>query len=448
MAPSLDPHVVPVVAGLRRSLGVFSALASVAAAGWVVVAVALHGFTALDPAPYLPWSELPFPRETVELALPCLLALPLFLVANGQARSGRLLRGGRWLAWGLFVVALAKVMPRGVLSPGWFLQPLLVVLTAVGFGVVPGLAMALVAAIALATCAQFQEVAFSSFSSRAYALPVVAILLAGGLLGAMLHRALLSLFELEVAQRDRIEETLRALRQRERLLRHAMRVATIGEMTAMAVHQLRNKFQVVNGHVALGMRADPEEKDRRLEQIRLALESSSNALEQLLAMAHPGEGSAQTVSLTEECRSFVERVRSILPAAIALETDLPESPLFVHLVPEELDHALSNLVINAKQAMRQGTIRIGVQADGSEAVLTVADDGPGIDPEILPRIFTPFVTSKPKGQGTGLGLVGVDRFMRASGGHVSVVSEPGRGVTFTLRFPSVASATHELGSVG
>jgi signal transduction histidine kinase len=104
-------------------------------------------------------------------------------------------------------------------------------------------------------------------------------------------------------------------------------------------------------------------------------------------------------------------------------------------VPEELDHALSNLVINAKQAMRQGHIRITVQVDGTDAVVTVADDGPGIDPEILPRLFTPFATTKPKGEGTGLGLVGVDRFMRASGGSVSVTSEPGHGAAFTLIFP-------------
>ncbi len=448
MAPSLDPHVVPVVAGLRRSLGVFSVVASVAAAGWAIVAVGWHGLSALDPTDYLPWSDRAFPREPVELALPSLMALPLFLVALGHTRAGRLLRGGRWLAWGLFVLALAKVLPRGVLSPGWFLQPLLVVLTAVGFGVIPGLAMALVAAVSLATCAHFQEVAMTSFSSRAYALPVVAILLAGGLLGAMLHRAMLGLFELEITQRDRIEETLRALRQRERLLRHAMRVATIGEMTAMAVHQLRNKFQVVNGHVALGMQADSEEKDRRLEQIRQALQSAGNALEQLLAMAHPGEGLAQTVSLTEECREFAERVRAILPAAIVLETDLPAEPVFVHLVPEELEHALSNLVINAKQAMRRGTVTIRLRADGDAATLAVTDEGPGIDPEILPRLFTPFVTSKPKGQGTGLGLVGVDRFMRASGGHVSVQSEPGQGATFTLVFPSVAGAVQGLTSAG
>lgn len=71
-------------------------------------------------------------------------------------------------------------------------------------------------------------------------------------------------------------------------------------------------------------------------------------------------------------------------------------------------------------------------------MVTVADDGPGIAEQVRARLFMPFVTTKPRGSGTGLGLVAVDRFMRASGGHIDVDTEPGRGTAFHLVFPRVS----------
>ena len=116
------------------------------------------------------------------------------------------------------------------------------------------------------------------------------------------------------------------------------------------------------------------------------------------------------------------------------------------LVPEELSDALLNLVLNAKQAMRQGTIRIEACARGDEtAVVTVADDGPGIAEQVRTRLFTPFVTTKPRGTGTGLGLVAVDRFVRTSGGHIDVDTEPGRGTAFHLVFPRASDPQVRVG---
>jgi signal transduction histidine kinase len=131
-------------------------------------------------------------------------------------------------------------------------------------------------------------------------------------------------------------------------------------------------------------------------------------------------------------------VRPLLPPSIRLETEVAAGALPVSLVPEELGDALLNLVLNAKQAMRQGTIRIEACARGdSSAVVTVADDGPGIADQVRSRLFTPFATTKPRGAGTGLGLVAVDRFVRTSGGHIDVDTEPGRGTAFHLVFPRV-----------
>ncbi len=422
---------------MQRSFRVVTAGAAIGAAVWPLAALTVHGLSAFDAAPYLPWTQSEFPRHPVALVIPCLFALPFILLALSHARAGRTLRCSRWLLWSVFVFALLKVMPVGVLSPGWFLQPMLVVITAVAFGALPGLAMAATAALGLALCAHFQAPS-AAFSPSGYALPVVGILLGGGLLGALLHRTMQGLFAVETEQRERIEQTLRALRQRERLLRHAMRVATIGEMAGMVVHQLRNKFQLIQGHVALGLLADAREKDRRLHEIEGAVQAASGVVEQLLTLAHPGENAQRLVDLAEECRTFADRVRPLLPPSIRLETLFAAGALPVSLVPEELGDALLNLVLNAKQAMRHGTIRIEACAGGEgTAVVTVSDDCPGIAEQVRTRLFTPFVTTKGRGNGTGLGLVAVDRFVRTSGGHIDVDTEPGRGTAFHLVFPCV-----------
>lgn len=215
-----------------------------------------------------------------------------------------------------------------------------------------------------------------------------------------------------------------------------MRIATIGEMTGMVVHQLRNKFQIVQGHVSLGLRAEATEKDQRLEQIRSAVQAASHVVEQLLNLAHPGEGAPRLVDLVGECRAFADSVRLILPSSIRLDVDFPLGSLWVTVAPEELADALLNLVINAKQAMRSGTIAIRVVMHGEHDVaVTVADDGPGLPEHVRANLFTPFLTTKPKGQGTGLGLVAVDRFVRTNGGRISVESEAGHGTAFHMVFP-------------
>lgn len=441
MASLQDSKPIPVVESIRRSFTWVTAWAMVAAVGWLLVALLRDGPLAFDAAPYVPWSSAEFPRQVVPFVLPSLCALPLLLVAHAHARRGRTMRSGRWFAWSLGVFALLKVLPSGVYSPGWFLQPLMVVVLAVVYGAVHGLAMAGLAAAGLLACAYSQTGNGIGGSSEAldFATSVVGILVFGGVLGSLLHRAMQGLFTLETEQRQRIEQTLRALRQRERLLRHAMRVATIGEMAGMVVHQLRNKFQLVHGHVALGLIADAREKDRRLREIQASVQAATGVVEQLLTLAHPSEAEHHVVDLSLECRTFADRVRPLLPPSIRLETEFPACAQPVKLAPEELGDALLNLVINAKQAMRHGTIRIEVGVHGADAVcVTVADDGPGIDERVRERLFTPFATTKPRGLGTGLGLVAVDRFVRTAGGHIDVDSAPGRGTTFRLVFPRAA----------
>jgi signal transduction histidine kinase len=109
--------------------------------------------------------------------------------------------------------------------------------------------------------------------------------------------------------------------------------------------------------------------------------------------------------------------------------------------PDQLRQVIWNLLANASQACgaeRGGTIRVATGSDGEGAWLRVEDDGAGIDPGDLDRIFIPFFTTKE--QGTGLGLSAVERIVTAHGGRIDVASRPGEGTRFTVRLPAAAPA--------
>lgn len=451
MSCSAGRPSIPLIESLRRSFSQVTACAIGGAVVWLVWAAVQDGFVAFEATPYLPWMRA---EPRTPLVIPSLFALPFLLMAHAHARRGRTMRSGRWFVWSLFVFSLVKVLPHGVYAAGWFIQPLLIAITAVAFGGSQGLFMACLAAAALGVSASTgQSTVWTPFpldpmNQRAdalgFALPVAGIFLVGGLVGSLLHRAMQGLFAVETEQRQRLERTLRALRQRERLLRHAMRVATIGEMAGMVVHQLRNKFQLIHGHIDLGLVAESNEKDMRLREIQKSVRAATGIVEHLLDLAHPADNVPCVVDLAVEGRTFADRVRAVLPSSIRLETVFSMAGLYVLLAPDELGDALLNLVINAKQAMRRGTIRIEAGfLEEARVYIAVSDDGPGIEPQLVSRLFTPFFTTKPRGRGTGLGLASVDRFVRMAGGKVEIDTTLGRGTTFRLTFPRAAAPGSE-----
>jgi len=257
-----------------------------------------------------------------------------------------------------------------------------------------------------------------------------------GVLSGPLAALLAAPICLVLARLVRYVERSRGLEDRDRTIRHALRIETVGDMASMVAHQLRNHLQVMMGQAALGADESPERRARRFETIRTELGASIALLEQLLELSHPGVGSARLTDLGELCRDFAERTRRILPAAIDMEVEVPPGPVEVEVDPQGLEHALLNLVINARHAIRgRGKLTLRVAVEAGIAHIDVSDTGSGIPEADLCRVFEPYFTTKPKGKGTGLGLAAVDRYMRASAGGVKVQSQVGRGTTFRLEFP-------------
>jgi signal transduction histidine kinase len=138
-------------------------------------------------------------------------------------------------------------------------------------------------------------------------------------------------------------------------------------------------------------------------------------------------------------RQFHEQAQRVLPGGIVLTCELPDTLPLVQINPHGLVHALWNLVINAKQAIDgEGAIELRCGYDRRKVWIEVEDSGPGIPPDVQERIFDPYFTTKPIGQGTGLGLTAVARYVRGSNGAIEVESRGGRGTTFRMAFPRAA----------
>jgi len=272
-----------------------------------------------------------------------------------------------------------------------------------------------------------------------HAVSLSALTLASALAGAIVNRLVFMALMTAERQRRKNFDASRALRHREKLLRHALRVETVGDLAGMVCHQLRNTFQVLLGHVTLGSMADDVERQRRLVLIEDTIQQSQPLLDQLMRMAHPDEGTALSCDLSEILRQFHAQATLVLPGGVQITCEAPSQMPSVLLNPHGIVHTLWNLVINAKQAIDgDGTITLRCGSDRHQVWVEVADTGGGMPKEVQERIFDPYFTTKPIGQGTGLGLTAVARFVRGSNGLIQVESEAGRGTTFRIRFPCAA----------
>lgn len=423
---------LPVVASLSLLIRWASLILAVAAAGYGLTCLLL--FDGSFWSTELPWSG----------AFPALASAPLFLMAWFGWRQHRLQYAAMVLFIALFTLTVLANWPRGAFSPAWYLHPVLSLLATTCLGVVPGLTMTLVAVAAMLVGTWIEP-----GSVPAELLPDVwihtaslsAVALASALAGAIVNRLVFLALMTAEAQRRKNFDASRALRHREKLLRHALRVETVGDIAGMVCHQLRNAFQVLLGHVTMAGMGDDEERQRRLRLIEETLQQSQPLLDQLMRMAHPDEGTIERCDLAAVLKRFHEQAQVVLPGNLQITCEAPDAVPPVLLNEHGLMHALWNLVINARQAIEgDGAITMRCGSDRHQVWVEVADTGPGIPKDEQERIFDPYFTTKPIGQGTGLGLTAVARFVRGSNGIVQVESEPGRGTIFRLRFPRAARA--------
>ena len=151
--------------------------------------------------------------------------------------------------------------------------------------------------------------------------------------------------------------------------------------------------------------------------------------------AREDSGEPQLADLNTELEATLRMVWNELKYKCTVERDFGPLPL-LRCHPNQLSQVFANLLVNAAQAIeKQGTIRIRTRHEGGEVVVSISDTGQGMGPETLARLFTPFFTTKPRGQGTGLGLSVSQSIIARHQGRIQVDSTPGQGTTFRIHLP-------------
>lgn len=246
---------------------------------------------------------------------------------------------------------------------------------------------------------------------------------------------------LDRMQRDR-QEIQQQRENQERLqreLRQSEKMASIGRLSAGVAHELGTPLSVVDGSAQRLLRRKDQEPATRdeLQRIRDQAGRMTQIVEQLLTFGRHPEGSPRPVLVERLTRAVARNAQAVLAETGAeLHWEVPDTPLYVSLDPFRGEQMLSHLVTNAAQAAPGGRVEVRWEAGGDgQARLTVADSGPGIDPELADRLFEPFFTTKPPGQGSGLGLAMVHGIVEEHGGHIRVGTGELGGAAFRIDLP-------------
>jgi PAS domain S-box-containing protein len=259
---------------------------------------------------------------------------------------------------------------------------------------------------------------------------------------------------------ERREAQLALARAQEQLAL-TQKMEALGQLTGGVAHDFNNLLMVIGGHTELLRRRIAEARDlRSLEAIELATSRGQSLTRQLLSFARRQPMNPQAVDLRERLAHTQDLLLSSLGRSVAIRLSVGPEVWPVRVDPAELELALLNLAVNARDAMPSGgtftirgenmTLKAGAQSmfglEGDYVALSVADTGAGIPPDVLPKIFDPFFTTKDVDKGTGLGLAHVYGFTKASGGAVHAESEVGKGTRITILLPRETAAADALRS--
>lgn len=255
---------------------------------------------------------------------------------------------------------------------------------------------------------------------------------------------------------DRVASSvfLDELRSKEAQWLQARRLESLGLYAAGAVHDLNNFLTpVLLEAESLAKDLPDPSVQGRVEVILSAVQMARDVIEPLLCAAGSGTRGSEVIDLSGTLRSLEALLRSSLSDEVVLSMELPREAVRVRADARRVAQAVLNLVLNARDAMKAkgGRLRLSLEARrpvaegralrggrlpaGDYAVVEVADEGEGIAPQDLVRVFKPFFTTKTPGHGTGLGLASVQEAMTHLGGAAEVTSVVGEGTTFELFFP-------------
>jgi two-component system NtrC family sensor kinase len=247
---------------------------------------------------------------------------------------------------------------------------------------------------------------------------------------------------------ERVEQKTSELRRAHDEVLHVETMASVGKMAAVVAHEINNPLSGILTYSKLLKKwVDKDqvsgEKKQEAQQCLDLISSESRRcgelVRNLLSFSRQSPINVQSTDINrvvEQCTMLLRPNLKI--AAIDLHTTLADGLPRLHCDPSQIEQVLLAVIVNAADAMPKGGnlwIDSRLCDDGSHVALTVRDDGSGIPPDVLPKIFEPFVTTKENGHGTGLGLAVSRGIVERHSGKISVESEVGKGTTVTITLP-------------
>ncbi|WP_284262771.1 PAS domain-containing sensor histidine kinase [Bradyrhizobium iriomotense] len=251
----------------------------------------------------------------------------------------------------------------------------------------------------------------------------------------------------DITERRNAQLKLEAMQKQ---LAESQKFDALGQLTGGVAHDFNNLLMIISGSLHV-LKRSPEQ-DSKLERAISAIDTATKRgaalTAQLLTFARRQSVNPQAIHFGERIKAIREVLHAGVGSPVRLAFDIDREVWPIRADVSELETALLNLVINARDAMPDGgTVTIGARNvvlseplhAGEFVAITVADTGLGIPSDVLDKIFEPFFTTKPVGKGTGLGLSQVHGFAHQAGGTVKVDSELGKGTTFTILLPRETS---------
>lgn len=224
----------------------------------------------------------------------------------------------------------------------------------------------------------------------------------------------------------------------DRHLLNTDRLTVLSELTAGIAHELNTPLGNVLGFAELLKRGETvPARQADLQRIIDSALAGREIVKKLMYFSCEMPSQFHLLDVNEQVRQTVRLLQHRSDErAVRIEVNLCSHPLVARIDAVQFAQVISNLVLNALGAMPNGgSLQISTQRSAEYAIVHVQDTGSGIAEEHVPRIFQPFFTTKPPGEGTGLGLSVVHGIMKAHGGHITVSSTPGSGTLFTISFP-------------
>ena len=260
-------------------------------------------------------------------------------------------------------------------------------------------------------------------------------------------------------------EDVTAQYQLQRQLQQTQKMEAIGQLTGGIAHDFNNVLASIMGYTGLAKRQITKYEDETIEgyltQINRAGERARDLVQQLLAFSRGDVGGLQVLEPEPLAKEAIKMLVSLIPSSISLNLKIRNNNLkhFIEVDPVQFNQSVMNLVINAKDAIVDGTGEINVSLEylpnvkgicdschnpfsGKYIQLTVSDNGIGISNEIMGRVFDPFFTTKEVGKGSGMGLSMLHGIVHGSGGHIVIKSNnphSRRGTTIQIYYPEIKS---------